>query len=128
MTKNKKKRMIPIVPDIANCLNLKIKHLSQYQFNNKWGRPYSDDYLRDIYKPICEKVIKRYIPLKNATRHSWGTQKAEQGIPMYEISKGLGYSDTKMTENYVKSVAKRSEKLYGWKGDFATVLQRKNTS
>jgi integrase len=124
VTKNKKKRIIPIVQDIADCLNQKVHFISKYQFNNKWGRPYSDDYLRDIYKPICENKIGRYVPLKNGTRHSWGTQKAEMGIPMYEISKGLGHSDTKMTENYVKIVAKKSSGLYGWNDNLKNKMSR----
>jgi hypothetical protein len=63
-----------------------------------------------------ESLVKRshLFSLISATRHPLGTQKAERGIPMYEISKGLCHSDTKMTENYVKAVVKRSAGLYGW--------------
>jgi len=71
-TKNKKKRVIPHVPEIVECLKGGLSGLHQYAFVNKWGRRYSDDYLRDMFKTACETVEVKPIPLKNATRHSFG--------------------------------------------------------
>ena len=109
--KNKKPRIIPLVPDIRETL--KVTALGKYQFMNKWGRPYSDDYLRNVFGRACMKALGRKVKLKNATRHSWGMNLIARGENPYKVSKAYGHSDIKMTEHYAQIQAKEFESLYG---------------
>lgn len=110
-TKNKKKRIIPHTDEIRQTLKISDLH-TFYQFTNKWGRPYSDDYLRDRFSKACDEVLGRRVKLKNGTRHSWGMQKIVAGWDMWKVSQGYGHSDIKMTEHYVKMVAEQTKGMY----------------
>ena len=112
-TKNKKKRVIPHVPEITGCLKGAVSGLHSYAFVNKWGRRYSDDYLRDQFKRACETVSVKPIPLKNATRHSFGMGLLRKGFDIWQVSKTMGHSDIKMTENYAKMLTEEMSQLYG---------------
>ncbi len=69
---------------------------------NKWGRNYSQSYLNDRWNDACKDAGFRYIPLKNASRHSLGTKLAMQGYGENIIATVLGHSDTKVTKKYVR--------------------------
>jgi integrase len=112
-TKNKKKRVIPHVPEIVGCLKDGLSGFHQYAFVNKWGRRYSDDYLRDTFRKACETAGVKPIPLKNATRHSFGMGLLRKGFDIWQVSKTMGHSDIKMTENYAKMLVKEMEEMYG---------------
>jgi len=112
-TKNKKKRVIPHVPEIVGCLKNELSGLHQYAFVNKWGRRYSGDYLRDMFRKACETVGVKPIPLKNATRHSFGMGLLRKGFDIWQVSKTMGHSDIKMTENYAKMLTEEMSQLYG---------------
>ena len=110
ITKNRKPRIIPLVDALQDCL--KVSALSPYQFLNKWGRPYSDDYLRDTFNRVCQDVTGRTLKLKNATRSSWGMNLIAEGVDPYKVSKGYGHSDMRITEHYAQIVAREFERLY----------------
>ena len=123
--KNKKFRIVPHVEDIEECLRnaLKVSGLNKLLFTNKWGRIYTQDYLRDTFYRACKKAGVQPIKLKNATRHSFGTQMIEAGNDIWTTSKAMGHSDIKMTEKYAAVLAeglkdaykKRSRKVAGIK-------------
>ena len=112
-TKNKKKRIIPHAPEIVECLRAGLSGLHQYAFTNKWGRRYSDDYLRDTFRRACETAEVKPIKLKNATRHSFGMGLLRKGYDIWQVSKIMGHADIRMTENDVKMLAKEMEGAYG---------------
>jgi len=112
-TKNKKKRIIPHVAEIVGCLKGGLSGLHQYAFTNKWGRRYSDDYLRDTFRAACEAAEVKPLKLKNATRHSFGMGMLRKGFDIWQVSKTMGHSDINMTENYAKMLTEEMESAYG---------------
>lgn len=73
-----------------------------YVFINKWGRPYSQDYLNATWNEACREASYRYIRLYHAARHSLGTKLANQGLGKDIIASVLGHTSTKTTEKYVR--------------------------
>jgi len=112
-TKNKKPRVIPHFPELVECLKSKVVKLNSYQFVNKWGKRYSDDYLRDRFNEACETVGVEPIPLKNATRHSFGMGLLRKGFNIWQVSKAMNHSTIRMTEYYVEVLAEETKVMYG---------------
>jgi len=106
-TKNQSPRIIPHAIEIERSLkeSLKITGLNKLVFMNKWGRIYTEDYLRDTFRKACKKAGVKRIHLKNATRHSFGMRLIENGIDIWTTKEAMGHSDIKMTENYVSLMA-----------------------
>ena len=113
-TKNKKPRIIPHVEEVMECLEtaLKFSGLNKLLFTNKWGRIYTQDYLRSTFKKACIKSGVKPIHLKNATRHSFGMQMVNSGVDIWTTSKAMGHSDIKMTENYANILAEGLKSAY----------------
>lgn len=114
VVKNKKPRHIQISSLLKNCLKVKIVDLKEgWQFVNNWGRRYSDDYLRDTFNRACVKIGVKPIPLKNATRHSFGMRLVGLGLDAWRISKIMNHSDLKITEHYIKMIEGEADEIYG---------------
>jgi integrase len=111
--KTKKIRVIPLVGDIRACLSQAVPNLTGYVFINKWGRRYSYDYLRSTWHRACKAAGIDPIKPKNATRHSFGMGLMSQGIDMWRVSKAMGHSTERMTENYVKMLPDEMKEMYG---------------
>jgi site-specific recombinase XerD len=73
-----------------------------FLFVNKWGRHYSQDYLNNAWNKAVNDAGYKYIPLKNASRHSLGTKLAVEGYGEDIISKVLGHSNTRTTQHYTR--------------------------
>jgi integrase len=75
---------------------------SEFVFNNpKTGKPYTKNINRDIWNPACKKALGRVVPLNNCGRHSFANQLVRDGVSMDVVSKLLGHSTVKVTEeNY----------------------------
>lgn len=102
-TKTKKKRRILHSPGIKRCLLQSTAALHvEYQFINKWGRRYSDDYLRDTFHQACIDAGIEPIKLKNGTRHSAGMRLLDRGHDMEAVRKFYGHSTVRMTQHYAK--------------------------
>ena len=86
--------------------------LTGFVFVNKWGRHYSQDYLNTTWNKACRDAEFRYIPLKNASRHSLGTKLAMEGKDETLIAKVLGHSDTKTTRHYVRYASDALKDFY----------------
>jgi len=111
--KNKKLRPIPLA-SVRHCFTSgKVVKISQYQFTNKWGRRYSDDYLRDTFKAACIAAGVKPILLKNATRHSFGMGLLRKGYDIWQASKALNHSTIRMTENYLEMLGGEVAGMYG---------------
>lgn len=128
VVKNKKRRVIPISHDLDKCLKkaLKRENFDRFIFINKWGRRYSDDYLRDTFNDTCLNTIGWKIKLKNATRHSLGMRLAELGYTMDEIREILNQSNTRVTKHYVTMQDDRHKEVYE-RGD-NSLTRKKETS
>ena len=62
--KNKKTRRIPYQGAVKDCIAaaMKVRWLNvNFVFINKWGRHYTDNYLRDIFYEACDKAEVRRI-------------------------------------------------------------------
>lgn len=101
-TKNKKNRIIPVHPDFLSILlkSSRDKLPEAFLFTNpRTGNPYSDTTLKEIwYKAIKKTDIK--ITMYEGLRHSFASQRASAGMPLYLISKVLGHSDIRVTQRY----------------------------
>jgi integrase len=122
--KERNTRPIPLAEPVKETLKGKVEYLSPYVFLNKWGKHYSDDYLRDTYYKACDAARLPRITLKNASRSSWGMQKLRKGIPLSKVSEGYGHSDLKMTKRYARQIADDLKELYGETGTASTGTER----
>lgn len=111
-TKSRNNRPIPITEDIRRCLARAINNLSGYVFVNKWGRHYSYEYIRSAWHEACKNAGVEPIQLKNATRHSFGMRLISQGVDMWRVSKAMGHSSERMTENYVSMLPEDMKEFY----------------
>jgi site-specific recombinase XerD len=111
IVKNKKPRRIPLHA-VSECLISDVISL-EFVFLNRWGRRYSDDYLRDTFYKACDKAGIKRIKLKNATRHSFGMGLVNKGYDAWQVSKAMGHSDLKITEHYIKMQDKEIAGMYG---------------
>lgn len=111
-TKARKTRMVIISADVKKCLTTGLTGLKGFVFTNKWGRHYSDDYLRDTFNRACQKAQIKPIPLKNATRHSFGMRLLSQGYDIWTVKEYMGHADIKMTERYVQAILEDGERVY----------------
>lgn len=100
--KENKWRVISLLDETKEILKKLPVSLTGFVFVNKWGRHYSQAYLNDRWNDACDDAGFRYIPLKNASRHSLGTKLAMQGYGENIIATVLGHSDTKVTKKYVR--------------------------
>ena len=113
IVKNKKKRRIKYSA-IKSCFpQTDVVSLNGFVFRNKWGRRYSDDYLRETLKKTCEKVEVKTIKLKNATRHSFGMGLLNKGYDIWQGCKIMNHLDLKITEHYAKMLDKEVQGAYG---------------
>jgi len=115
IVKNKKRRPISITPDIQDCLKRagRVAGLkSTFVFLNRWGRRYSDDYLRDRLGVVCLKELGRTVKLKNSSRHSLGMHLAAMGYTMEQIKEVLNQSTTRVTQHYVTLQDDRYRDVY----------------
>lgn len=110
--KNKKIRPIPL-EKVKHCLTAKVVKLSEYQFVNKWGRRYHDEYLRRVFRDACLAAELEPIQLKNATRHSFGMGLLQKGFDIWQVSKAMNHSTIRVTENYVKMLGGDIAAMYG---------------
>lgn len=100
--KENKWRMISLQDETKDILRRLPVSITGFIFVNKWGRRYSQSYLNDTWNQACKDAKYRYIPLKNASRHSLGTKLAQEGLSAHIIAEVLGHSDTKTTKKYVR--------------------------
>ena len=61
----------------------------------------------------CEETIWRKDLLKNASRHSFGMGLLKKGYDIWQVSKIMGHSNIKMTENYEKMLGEETKGAYG---------------
>jgi integrase len=64
-------------------------------------RHYSHNYLSKIFNAACRKVGLQ-IELYEATKHSFGTQQVNEGVPMELLQQWFGHTSTAMTRRYAK--------------------------
>lgn len=112
VVKNKRSRRIPLVA-VHQCLESKTIDIKGFVFTNRWGRRYTDDYLRERFYEACDKAGLKRIKLKNATRHSFGMGLVKRGYDAWQISKIMNHSDIKITEHYIKMLDEDIAGAYG---------------
>lgn len=102
--KNAKPVTIPIHSEMMGYIKNRVENNLPEAFlfvNPKTGKHYSEDRLKDIWNDVREKTgLGKSIRLYDATRHSVASQLVNKGVSLFNISKILGHSTTKMTERY----------------------------
>ena len=122
-TKQKRDHVRYLPDDLIEVLQDIPRGIHQtFVFINPDGKGhYTTDSLGKLWKQASEKAGVKILPLKNATRHSWGTQRAVAGFSPEQIADGMGHSNPRMTKNYIGAAVERQKQLY----NVATVLQIK---
>lgn len=102
--KSAKPVIIPIHHESYDYIKMRIENnlpLAYLFINPKTGKHYSENKLKKIWNEVREKVgIDKSIRLYDATRHSVASQLVNKGVSLFNVSKLLGHSNTKMTEKY----------------------------
>jgi integrase len=65
-------------------------------------RPYSSDLLNKIFNAAVRELGLPTISLYEATKHSFGTQQVNDGVPLELLQKWFGHTKAEMTERYAK--------------------------
>lgn len=121
--KEGKWRVIPLMEETTEILKDMTSHIDGYIFRNKWGKSYSQSYLNDTWNKACKEAGYKYIPLKNASRHSLGTKLAREGHGENIIATVLGHSDTKTTKKYIRYAAETLKPFFKRQVKKATVYE-----
>lgn len=100
--KQKRERRIPFYASLKKWWDTMPVYLqSEFVFNNSvTGKPYTKNINRDIWNPACKKALGYVIPLNNCGRHSFANQLVQDGVPLATVSKLLGHSALKVTEDH----------------------------
>lgn len=105
-------RMIPILPEIARCLDYCKKLGSQWVFVSAWRRPLNKDV-------TCQKVHQIYAlcgitAVLYDSRRGVATEMFRQGYDLMKIRDLLGHASIKTTERYIRM--SQEEKANNYKG------------
>jgi integrase len=106
-TKTKRVRPYPILPEISWIFN---RNGSDFVFTKR-GEPYTSKILYDIWRQARKKVDVPVVSLYQATKHSFGWNRIEQGYSMEDVSLLMGHTSTKMTRRYAGQTLKRMAEI-----------------
>lgn len=101
--KASKPAIIPIHDQLRGYLKNRVENNrpEAFVFVNKFGEHYKETTFRKIwYKARDAAGIDKTVGLKDASRHSFGTNLLEAGVPIYTVSKLMGHSSVKVTEDF----------------------------
>lgn len=105
-TKTKKLRVLPIIPEIEDCL--KPRELSKFVFSKK-GLHYQKRTHEKIWHTANLKAHETYgVPMVSmypGTKHSFGMQRLNAGFSKDILQAIFGHTDKKSTEKYAKYLA-----------------------
>lgn len=103
-TKGKNVRILPLDDDVYQMFS-GMNMIRGFVFQQKNGQPYSWNWtLRDIWNKACKKAGFGHIKLKDGTRHSFASQAANRGVPLYLIQWFLGHKGPITTQRYTHLV------------------------
>ncbi len=112
-TKTNNWRVLPIIDEIEEILKRQGRSISGFVFVNQYGRHYTAK-INTIWNKACRKIGVN-ITLYNGTRHSFGSQKLNEGYSLEEIGAVMGHTDVKMTKRYARILTE----------NLKTVMERK---
>jgi len=115
-TKQKRENIRYLPPDMAELLKSQPLNIEGFVFTNPdgilQGSHCTEDFLNSLWKKASGEAKVEIMPLKNGTRHSWGTQKALMGFSAEDLADGMGHSNARMTKNYIGAKIERQKKFY----------------
>ena len=98
-TKTKRVRVLPIVPELAWIFETEPR--ATFEFERDGGKCYTSKAISRIWERASKKANKAYgvqiLNAYNSLRHSWASQRLNEGFPLEEISAVLGHSSFEMT-------------------------------
>ena len=107
-TKTKTLKVLPIIQELTDLF--KADSDSPFVFSRE-GKPYTPKSLNRIWKRASKKANKKYktpvLNPYNSLRHSWATQRLNEGFSLDEISHVLGHTTTTMSKRYAKYETKK---------------------
>ena len=109
-TKTRKVKPLPIIPEIA--WTLKPREATRFVFSRN-GRPYRKKMLERIWDLANKQATAEHgtprVPLYQALRHSFATQRLNLGYPLDLIGQVMGHTDSRTTQKYAKYQVGRLE-------------------
>lgn len=96
-TKTKKLKIIPIIPEMEWIFDTSPNSPVDFVFS-KNGRPYSGRMLRRIWDKANRESGVEPCNLYNSRRHSFATQRLNQGYSLDEIRAVMGHTDIRTTQ------------------------------
>jgi len=96
-------RPIPMNARIEELLRRQIKdyRFTDFIFVNRFGRPYGR-HLHRKWDEACEEAGVKKITMYQGTKHSFFTQKLNEGHSLDKLAEIAGHSSTYMTKTYAK--------------------------
>ena len=103
-TKTKIPRKLPLIPEILEVIRPLMDKPGDFVFLTKDGNPYTTTRLERIWRAASKKANKKYgtriVNLYNSFKHSFGSQRREEGYPLDLIQDAMGHTDSKSTRVY----------------------------
>jgi integrase/recombinase XerD len=114
-TKARQLKIRPIIPEIEWIFDE--QNGSEFVFSRQ-GQPYRSDTVYQLWKNASQKAHEKFgTPIVNvycAMRHSFATQRLNQGFDLAEVSAALGHASVEMTKKYAAySVERLSNVMRG---------------
>jgi integrase len=101
--KKSKPYVMAIHPEMMEYVAARVRgsHPEAFLFiNAKNGQAYSEQKIKRVWKEVKAKGNISGLRLYDASRHSVASQLVNSGVSLFQVSKILGHSSTKMTEKY----------------------------
>jgi integrase/recombinase XerD len=105
--KGRKERVVPILPALADELQVHVHHASTGPLfhSRRWRLPFSQRRVQQIVKELAAGagIVKRVYP--HLMRHSVAQHLLEGGMPLEQVQRFLGHSSITTTQIYAESSA-----------------------
>ena len=115
-TKGKKAFVKYTTPLIWSLFKRQPLTFNGFVFTNQNARSLTKHYtlavLERIWNNASRKAGVEKMPLKNGTRHSWGSKRIVAGFSPEQVSHGMGHGTVDMTNNYMVADISRQKALY----------------
>lgn len=116
--KNRRPRLIPILPEVEAALKTLAKRSDRWVFTNSRGKTFSNDIIRQQFRKICKAAG---LPIKklHQTRHSWTSIAYQKGVPEPAIQAAGGWADAKTMRRYNHSGQNKEFVIEAFKKNFS---------
>ena len=122
--KNRKPRLIPILPEVEEALKNLRKRSNRWVFTNSLGKTFANNTITHQFRKIC-KIAGLPVKKLHQTRHTWTSIAYQKGVPESAIQAAGGWSDAKTMRRYNHCGENREFVIEAFKKNFSIGKENK---